>query len=261
MPSMSFLLTGRDALSDVFDDVGDAATRMARRLHAASMDADRNVRTFTRNTSTRMAGLRRDTDAAWQGPRGTRQGHQAARSCCDPGSSFAGADRGRGRHGRRGHAGDDRSARPADRRALGRSRGGEEVRGRGRQERRPVSGGGRRPHRLCGVGVQAAAGDAGSGGSARPAEGLLPGVVRLSGWRHGADGHQGHRDPQQPAAQDHRAGQGHGRRDRPVHDHHRRGDGLPGPGPPQQQVHHLRAEDTAQRERRVRASAPGQRQW
>lgn len=63
MPSMSFLLTGRDALSDVFDDVGDAATRMARRLHAASMDADRNVRTFTRNTSTRMAGLRRDTDA------------------------------------------------------------------------------------------------------------------------------------------------------------------------------------------------------
>ncbi|MCX4974212.1 hypothetical protein [Streptomyces sp. NBC_00620] len=60
---MSFLLTGRDALSDVFDDVGDAATRMARRMHAASMDADRNVRTFTRNTQDRMAGLRRDTSA------------------------------------------------------------------------------------------------------------------------------------------------------------------------------------------------------
>ncbi|MGW3410240.1 hypothetical protein [Streptomyces sp. NPDC000888] len=60
---MSFLLTGRDALSDVFDDVGDAATRMARRIHAASMDADRNVRTLTRNTQDRMAGLRRDTDA------------------------------------------------------------------------------------------------------------------------------------------------------------------------------------------------------
>ncbi|MEW2567628.1 hypothetical protein [Streptomyces sp. NPDC047070] len=63
MPSMNFLLTGQDGLSRVFDGAGDSARRMARRLHAASMDADRNVRTFTRNSATNLAGLRRDTDA------------------------------------------------------------------------------------------------------------------------------------------------------------------------------------------------------
>ncbi|MFF5001697.1 hypothetical protein ACFY3G_02620 [Streptomyces phaeochromogenes] len=63
MPSMNFLLTGQDGLSRVFDGAGDSARRFARRMHAASMDADRSVRTFTRNTSTQMAGLRRDTDA------------------------------------------------------------------------------------------------------------------------------------------------------------------------------------------------------
>ncbi len=63
MPSMNFLLTGQDGLSRVFDGAGDSARRMARRLHAASMDADRSVRTFTRNSSTNLAGLRRDTDA------------------------------------------------------------------------------------------------------------------------------------------------------------------------------------------------------
>jgi methyl-accepting chemotaxis protein/chorismate mutase len=63
MPGMLFTLTGHDELSDVFDDIGDAARRMARRLHGASMDADRNVRRFTRETSDRMAAMRRDTDA------------------------------------------------------------------------------------------------------------------------------------------------------------------------------------------------------
>jgi chorismate mutase len=63
MPSMTFLLTGRDELSDVFDDIGDAARRMGRRIHAASMDADREVRRFTRDTTDRMAAMRRDTDA------------------------------------------------------------------------------------------------------------------------------------------------------------------------------------------------------
>jgi hypothetical protein len=63
MPGMLFTLTGHDELSDVFDDIGDAARRMARRLHGASMDADRNVRRFTRETSDRMAAMRRDTEA------------------------------------------------------------------------------------------------------------------------------------------------------------------------------------------------------
>jgi hypothetical protein len=63
MPSMTFLLTGRDELSDVFDDIGDAARRMGRRIHGATSDADREVRRFTRETSDRMAAMRRDTDA------------------------------------------------------------------------------------------------------------------------------------------------------------------------------------------------------
>ncbi|WP_406365305.1 hypothetical protein [Streptomyces sp. NBC_00645] len=63
MPGLVFTLTGRDELSDVFDDIGDAARRMGRRLHAASMDADRDIRRFTRDTSDRMAGMRRDTEA------------------------------------------------------------------------------------------------------------------------------------------------------------------------------------------------------
>ncbi|WP_392967160.1 hypothetical protein [Streptomyces sp. LN245] len=63
MPGLVFTLTGRDELSDVFDDIGDAARRMGRRIHGASMDADREMRRFTRETSDRMAALRRDTDA------------------------------------------------------------------------------------------------------------------------------------------------------------------------------------------------------
>lgn len=63
MTSMLFRLTGRDELSDVFDDVGDAGRRMARRLLVASIESDAAVRRFTNNTTRRLAGLRRDTDA------------------------------------------------------------------------------------------------------------------------------------------------------------------------------------------------------
>jgi hypothetical protein len=63
MPGMLFTLTGRDELSDVFDDIGDAARRLGRRVHAATMDADRDMRRFTRETSDRMAAMRQDTDA------------------------------------------------------------------------------------------------------------------------------------------------------------------------------------------------------
>lgn len=63
MSGMLFTLTGRDRLSDVFDDVGDAGQRMAVRLLAASIASDAAVRRFTNNTNRRLAGLRRDSDA------------------------------------------------------------------------------------------------------------------------------------------------------------------------------------------------------
>lgn len=63
MPSMTFLLTGRDELSDVFDDIGDAARRLGRRMTIMSIEGDRAVRRFSRNASRDLAALRRDTDA------------------------------------------------------------------------------------------------------------------------------------------------------------------------------------------------------
>ncbi|WHM35288.1 hypothetical protein OH540_21350 [Streptomyces sp. BPPL-273] len=60
---MLFTLTGRDELSDVFDDVGDAARRLHRRISAATTEADRDLRRLGRTTTTTMAGLRRDSDA------------------------------------------------------------------------------------------------------------------------------------------------------------------------------------------------------
>jgi chorismate mutase len=60
---MVFRLTGRDELSDVFDDIGDAGRRMARRLLVASIESDAAVRRFTNNTNRRLAGLRRDSEA------------------------------------------------------------------------------------------------------------------------------------------------------------------------------------------------------
>ena len=50
MPSMLFTLTGRDELSDVFDDIGDAARRMGRRITVASIEADREMRRLGRTT-------------------------------------------------------------------------------------------------------------------------------------------------------------------------------------------------------------------
>lgn len=60
---MLFTLTGRDELSDVFDDIGDAARRMGRRVTIATIEADRELRRLGRTTSTTLAGLRRDSDA------------------------------------------------------------------------------------------------------------------------------------------------------------------------------------------------------
>ncbi|MER7738895.1 hypothetical protein ABTX34_11310 [Streptomyces sp. NPDC096538] len=63
MPGMLFTLTGRDELSDVFDDIGDAARRLHRRISAATTEADREMRRLGRTTSSTLAGLRRDSDA------------------------------------------------------------------------------------------------------------------------------------------------------------------------------------------------------
>jgi polyhydroxyalkanoate synthesis regulator phasin len=63
VPSMLFRLTGRDELSDVFDDIGDAARRMGRRITVASIEADREMRRLGRTTASNLAGLRRDSDA------------------------------------------------------------------------------------------------------------------------------------------------------------------------------------------------------
>ncbi|MFJ4974214.1 hypothetical protein ACIP6X_02485 [Streptomyces coeruleorubidus] len=63
MPGMLFTLTGRDELSDVFDDVGDAARRLHRRISSATRDTDRELRRLGRTTATTMAGLQRDSDA------------------------------------------------------------------------------------------------------------------------------------------------------------------------------------------------------
>ncbi|MFJ7049051.1 hypothetical protein ACIQVC_37435 [Streptomyces sp. NPDC101112] len=60
---MTFLLTGRDELSDVFDDIGDAARRLGRRMLVMSIEGDRAVRRFSRNASRDLAALRRDADA------------------------------------------------------------------------------------------------------------------------------------------------------------------------------------------------------
>jgi hypothetical protein len=60
---MLFTLTGRDELSDVFDDIGDAARRMGRRVTIATIEADRELRRLGRTTTTTMAGMRRDNEA------------------------------------------------------------------------------------------------------------------------------------------------------------------------------------------------------
>ncbi|MFF9324046.1 hypothetical protein ACF1AY_04935 [Streptomyces sp. NPDC014776] len=60
---MNFILTGQDALSRVFDRVGDSARRLHRRIDDATSGARTSVNQFTTDTTNRLAGLRRDTEA------------------------------------------------------------------------------------------------------------------------------------------------------------------------------------------------------
>jgi len=63
MPSMNFVLTGRDQLSRVLDRAGDASDRLGRRLMTMSINGDAAVRRFSDNTTRHLAGMQRDTDA------------------------------------------------------------------------------------------------------------------------------------------------------------------------------------------------------
>ncbi|MEU5716553.1 hypothetical protein AB0G71_12310 [Streptomyces sp. NPDC020403] len=59
---LTFLLDGRDQLSRVLDRAGDAATRLQRRLAAASINGDAAMRRLGSSTTRHMAGLQRDAD-------------------------------------------------------------------------------------------------------------------------------------------------------------------------------------------------------
>ncbi|MEU1478881.1 hypothetical protein [Streptomyces sp. NPDC005760] len=63
MPSMDFILRGRDGLSRVLDRAGDASDRLGRRLLTMSINSDAAVRRFTDNTTRNLAGMQRDTEA------------------------------------------------------------------------------------------------------------------------------------------------------------------------------------------------------
>lgn len=63
MPSMTFVLSGRDHLSRVLDRAGDASDRLGRRLLTTSINSDAAVRRFTNNTTRNIAGMQRDTKA------------------------------------------------------------------------------------------------------------------------------------------------------------------------------------------------------
>lgn len=63
MPTLNFTLLGHDALSRVFDRVGDSAQRLHRRINDATSNAGDNINAFTRATTTRMSQMQRDTDA------------------------------------------------------------------------------------------------------------------------------------------------------------------------------------------------------
>ncbi|MFE7804022.1 hypothetical protein ACFU51_05010 [Streptomyces sp. NPDC057430] len=54
---MSFVLDGRDQLSRVFDRAGDAATRMSRRITAASINSDAAIRRFADSSVRSLADL------------------------------------------------------------------------------------------------------------------------------------------------------------------------------------------------------------
>lgn len=61
--AMTFVLAARDLVSDTMDDIGDAATRMHRRLTVAAIQSDTAMRRLGRTTTARMATLRQDSDA------------------------------------------------------------------------------------------------------------------------------------------------------------------------------------------------------
>src|SRR5436190_17457627 len=63
MPSMNFILTGRDHLSRVLDRAGDASDRLGRRLLATSINGDAAMRRFTNNTTRNISQMQRDTKA------------------------------------------------------------------------------------------------------------------------------------------------------------------------------------------------------
>jgi hypothetical protein len=63
MPSMDFILRGRDHLSRVLDGAGNASDRLGRRLLTMSINSDAAVRRFTDNTTRNLAGMQRDTEA------------------------------------------------------------------------------------------------------------------------------------------------------------------------------------------------------
>ncbi|MGW9437930.1 hypothetical protein [Streptomyces sp. NPDC055607] len=58
---LSFVLDGRDQLSRVFDRAGDAATRMQRRIVAASVNSDAAVRRLANNSIRSMADMDRSS--------------------------------------------------------------------------------------------------------------------------------------------------------------------------------------------------------
>jgi hypothetical protein len=63
MPSMTFILDGRDHLSRLLDRAGDASDRLGRRLLTTSINGDAAMRRLTDSTSRRLAGLQRDSEA------------------------------------------------------------------------------------------------------------------------------------------------------------------------------------------------------
>ncbi|MGV9242611.1 hypothetical protein [Streptomyces sp. NPDC003710] len=60
---MNFILTGHDALSRVFDRVGDSAQRLHRRLDDVSTRAGAGINRFTTDTGNRLSRLQRDSKA------------------------------------------------------------------------------------------------------------------------------------------------------------------------------------------------------
>lgn len=59
---MQFIIDGRDNLSRAFERAGDSATRLHRRLSAATTNSSTAINRFTTQTGTRLSQFQRDTD-------------------------------------------------------------------------------------------------------------------------------------------------------------------------------------------------------